>query len=304
MTSWEKDADALLSSGASHILLLSRTDSARGQIAEGIARALAPRNVAISSAGMTRGHVDPLAVRVLAELSVDIADQRSKALEEVDTSDVGAVITLAEEVRVPPALREALHLHWPLPDPAAGKGSDEERLAAYRAVRNELRRRLLRAFARDHLPVTQAIPTVTVEPAAGGDHDAIKAILAASLLPSRDIGHPNQRFVIARQNGRVLGCAGLEHYGENGLARSIAVDWTRRTSGLGSRLHERLLHEAICCGVKRLFVITATAEDFFARHGYSRVSLEKVPAEIRQSEEFRMLAPASAAAMTRPVELA
>jgi arsenate reductase len=302
MPSWETDADALHASGARHILLLSRADSARGQIAEGIARALAPRHVQISSAGVARGRVDPAATRVLAELSVDISDQRSKTLDEIDTSDVQAVITLAEGVSVPESLRGALHVHWPLPDPAAQKGSDEERLTAYRALRIELRRRLLRAFARpDHHTESAGQPTTSFEPASGGDFEAIRSLLAASLLPSRDIGQRNQRFIVARQNGRIVGCAGLELYGHDGQVRSITVDWTRRTAGLGTRLHDRLLDEAVLCGLSRLYVMTATAEDFFARHGYSRVKIDDVPAEIRASEEFRMHSPASAAAMSRAV---
>jgi amino-acid N-acetyltransferase len=244
-------------------------------------------------------------VRVLAELSVDIADQRSKTLDEVDTRDVQAVVTLSEDAAVPPGLRDALHVHWPLPDPTARGGTDEERLAAYRAVRIELRRRLLRAFARgDHHAETAGMPTTSFEPAAGGDLEAIRALLAASLLPSRDIGLKNQRFIVARQGGRVVGCAGLEIYGHDGQVRSIAVDWTRRTAGLGTRLHDRLLHEAVLCGVHKLYVITATAEDFFARHGYARVKLEEVPGRIRASEEFRMHSPASAATMSRDVPTA
>jgi arsenate reductase len=302
MSSWETEADALHASGARHILLLSRSDSARAQIAEGIARALAPAHVEISSAGMVRGSVDRFAVRVLAELSVDIADQRSKTVDEIDTTDVQAVVTLAEEASVPPSLRGVLHVHWPLPDPAAARGSEEERLAAYRAVRIEVRRRLLRAFARtDHHADAAGMPTTSFEPAAGGDFEAIRALLTASLLPSRDIGLRNQRFIVARQNGRIVGCAGLELYGHEGQVRSITVDWTRRTAGLGTRLHDRLLHEAALSGVEKLYVITATAEDFFARHGYSRVKLDAVPAEIRASEEFRMHAPASAATMSRAV---
>jgi arsenate reductase len=304
MSSWEKDADALLASGARHILLLSRSDAARGQIAEGLARALAPAHVVISSVGMTRGRVDPLAVRALAELSVDISDHRSKTLDEVDTSDVQAVITLAEEAEVPASLRHALHVHWPLPDPAARGGAEEDRLAAYRDVRVELRRRLLRVFARaDHQAQAAGAPTTSFEPAAGGDFQAIRALLAAALLPSRDLGRPNQRFIVARQSGRIVGCAGLELYGRDGQVRSITVDWTRRTAGLGTRLHERLLHEAVLCGVRKLYVITAAAEDFFARHGYARVKIDEVPAEIRASEEFRMHSPAGAAAMSRNVPL-
>ena len=81
MSSWEADADLLHSCGARHALILSEANSALGQIAEGLAQALAPRQVRISAAGATRGRVDPLAKRVLAELSVDLAEQHPKALD-------------------------------------------------------------------------------------------------------------------------------------------------------------------------------------------------------------------------------
>ena len=71
MPNWEKEADALHASGARHALILSGSSDALGQIAEGIARSLAPRQIRISSAGTSRGAVDPIVVRVLAELSVD-----------------------------------------------------------------------------------------------------------------------------------------------------------------------------------------------------------------------------------------
>jgi arsenate reductase len=302
MPTWEAEADALRASNARHILLLSHADSARGQIAAGIARALAPRQVHVSAAGVTRSRLDPLAARVLAELSVDVSDRTSRSVDELDTSDVDAVVTLSDGDEPPAGLRGKLRVHWPMQDPAAGGGSDEEQLARYRAVRNELRRRFLRTFA--HEASTASAPgrtTTTLEPASGGDYEQIRAIVAASLLPSRTVGMPNQRFILARSDGRVIGCAGLELYGTDGQVRSLAVNWTRRNAGLGTHLHERLLHEAALSGVRTLYVITATAEGFFTRHGWKRVALEQVPPEIRASEEFATLAPAAAASMTRSV---
>lgn len=302
MSTWETDADALHSCGARHALILSRSNSARGQIAEGIARALAPRQVRITSAGATRGRVDPLAVRVLAELSVNAADQHSKGLDEVDASDVQAVLVLSEEDPTPPALRGALKVHWPLPDPAEGGGREEERLARYRAVRNELRRRLMRVFAREAVaPAATAGTTTSIGPASGGDLDAIKRLLVASLLPSRDVGSQEQRFIVASENGKILGCAGLQVAGQDGQVRSMAVHWTRRNAGLGTRLHERLLFEAVLAGVRTLYVVTTTAEEFFSRHGYRRVATEAVPPALRATEEFATFVPGGGAVMSRPV---
>jgi amino-acid N-acetyltransferase len=302
MSSWEADADALHSSGARHALILSRTSSAVGQLAGGIAQALAPRQVRISSAAASRGQVDPLAKRVLAELSVGYAEEQ-EPLDEVDTSDVQAILVVSEEDPTPPALRGVLRVHWPLPDPAAAGGSGEEKLRRNRAVRNELRRRLIRVFARElAAPAATAGTTITLGPASGGDLAAVKHLLVASLLPSRDVGGANQRFIAAREGGHVIGCAGLQLAGADGLVRSMAVHWTRRNAGLGSRLHARLLLEAAMCGVRTLYVVTSTAEDFFARHGYRKVAAQAVPPELQASEEFTAFVPGGSTVMSRRVE--
>ncbi len=302
MSNWEADADVLHSCGARHALILSRTNSAVGQLADGIARALAPRQVRISSAGVTRGKVDPLAKRVLAEVSVSLADQNPKVLDEVDTSDVQAILVVSEEDPTPPGLRGVLRVHWPLPDPAVEGGTGEERLARYRAVRNELRRRLIRVFARELVAAAETRGvTTSIGPASGGDLDAIKRLLAGSLLPSRDVGGAHQRFIVASENGRLIGCAGLQVAGQDGLVRSVAVHWTRRNAGLGSRLHERLLFEAVLAGVRTLYVVTTTAEDFFAGHGFRKIAAQAVPRELQASEEFTAFVPGSGTVMSRPV---
>ena len=301
MSSWEADADLLHSCGARHALILSQTNSALGQLAEGIARALAPRQVRISSAAANRGRVDPLAKRVLAELSVNYADEHPKALDEVDTSDVQAILVVSEEDPTPPGLRGVLRVHWPLPDPAAEGGTGEEMLARYRAVRNELRRRLIRVFAREVATAATGGTTTSIGPASGGDLDAIKQLLVGSLLPSRDVGGAHQRFIMASESGRLIGCAGLQVAGQDGLVRSMAVHWTRRNAGLGSRLHERLLLEAAMAGVRTLYVVTSTAEDFFDGHGFRRIAAHAVPPELQASEEFTAFVPGGSTVMSRPV---
>jgi amino-acid N-acetyltransferase len=302
MSTWEADADLLHSCGARHALILSQTGSALGQLAEGLARALAPRQVQISSAGPGRGRLDPLARRVLAELSVDVIEEHPMALDEVDTSDVQAILVVSEQDPTPPALRDVLRVHWPLPDPAAAGGTEEEKLARYRAVRNELRRRLIRVFARELVAATETEgATSSIGPASGGDLDAIKRLLVGSLLPSRDVGRAHQRFIVAAENGRLIGCAGLQLAGQDGLVRSMAVHWTRRNAGLGSRLHQRLLFEAVLTGVRTLYVVTSTAEDFFAGHGFRKVAATAVPPALQASEEFTAFVPGGSTVMSRAV---
>ena len=302
MSSWEADADLLHSCGARHALILAADGSPLAELGEGIARALAPRQVRISVATPSGGAVDPLARRALAELSVVFADQRRPALREFEASGVQAVLVLAEEDPAPAALPGVLRVRWPLPNPTAGGGTDEEKLGRLRAVRNELRRRLIRVFARELAPHPAAAGTTTsIGPASGGDFDAIKRLLQGSLLPSRDVGEGRQRFIVASEAGRIIGCAGLQVAGEDGLVRSMAVHWTRRNAGLGSRLHQRLLLEAVLAGVKTLWVVTTTAEDFFVRHGFAKVEAAAVPAALQASEEFTAFVPGGSAVMSRPV---
>jgi arsenate reductase len=117
------------------ILFLCVANSARSQMAEGLARAMAPPGYRFLSAGSQPGELNPLAVRALAEEGIDISHHRAKGLDDAPLAEADVVVTLcAEEVCpvVPGAVRR---LHWPLPDPALD-------LAAFRRVRDELRRLL------------------------------------------------------------------------------------------------------------------------------------------------------------------
>ena len=100
------------------LLFLCVANSARSQMAEGIARQLAGDRLPIQSAGSAPSRVNPLAVRALAEIGIDASGQRSKSVDEIDRSTVDTVITLCAEEVCPVYLGSARRLHWPLPDPA------------------------------------------------------------------------------------------------------------------------------------------------------------------------------------------
>jgi arsenate reductase len=131
-----------------HVLFLCVANSARSQIAEGIARKLAPEGVTVHSAGSQPGRLNPLAVRVMAEIGIDLSGHLSKGLGAVPIDAITTVITLCAEEVCPAFPRAVEKLHWPLPDPAAVAGDDEARLAAFRAVRDELKRRLLALWSK------------------------------------------------------------------------------------------------------------------------------------------------------------
>jgi arsenate reductase len=129
------------------ILFLCIANSARSQIAEGIARSLAPVGTAVWSAGSRPTSVRPEAIEVLREIGIDVSHHRSKAVAEIPAAEVDTVITLCSEQECPVFLGKATRLHWGLPDPATVTGSQEERLNAFRRTRDELRRRIAALLA-------------------------------------------------------------------------------------------------------------------------------------------------------------
>lgn len=129
------------------VLFLCVANSARSQMAEGIARLLAPVGTKLWSAGSRPTSVRPEAIAVLREIGIDISGQRAKAVAEIPAAEVDTVITLCGEEECPLFLGKATRLHWGLPDPAAVDGSEAERLDAFRKVRDELRRRISEFFA-------------------------------------------------------------------------------------------------------------------------------------------------------------
>ena len=134
---------------AASILFLCVANSARSQLAEALARHLAPPGVAIYSAGSEPSIINPLAVRVLAEVGVDASGQFSKGLDAIPLGEIDLVVTLCAEEVCPLFPSPVRKLHWPLQDPAKATGTDEERLAAFRAVRDELSARLVTLLRAD-----------------------------------------------------------------------------------------------------------------------------------------------------------
>ena len=124
------------------VLFLCWRNSARSQIAEGFGRALAPPGTEVWSSGTMPAEVQPAAIDVMREAGIDIADQRSKGLDDVPWREVDTVVTLCGEANegCPVLASEVRRVHWPLPDPAASPES--ERLRAFREARDEIKWRV------------------------------------------------------------------------------------------------------------------------------------------------------------------
>jgi len=125
------------------ILILSTGNSCRSHIGEGFLRAALGDLANVQSAGSKpAGYVHPLAIKVMAEVGIDISAHRSKPLTEFLTQPVTTVITVCGHVdQACPIFPGQLNRHhWPFFDPARATGSEEEILKCFRGVRDEMRR--------------------------------------------------------------------------------------------------------------------------------------------------------------------
>lgn len=125
------------------VLFLCVANSARSQMAEGLARKLFGDRVRVQSAGSRPSTVNPYAVEVMREVGVDLSTHASKSVDGIDPASVDTVITLCAEEVCPVFFGRATRLHWPLPDPASPEALPREvMLQRFRAARDELSRRL------------------------------------------------------------------------------------------------------------------------------------------------------------------
>ena len=132
------------------VLILCTANSARSQMAEGLLRHLSGGRVNVRSAGVKPSSVNPLAIRAMDQIGVDIRHQRSQHVNDFLQQPFDTVITVCDRAAetCPQFPGHVQRLHWSLPDPAAGQGDEMQRLAAFARVRDELQRRL-RAWLAD-----------------------------------------------------------------------------------------------------------------------------------------------------------
>ena len=144
--------------------------------------------------------------------------------------------------------------------------------------------------------------TLRAEPARPHDLRGALDLLGRSALTEQDVAQGwGHYFVVREDDGRVVGVAGLEVHGEDGLLRSVAVDDDYRRQGLGASLVEAAMERATRLALRAVYLLTTDARDYFARHGFADCPRDAAPAGIRESWEFRSGCPSTAALMMRPV---
>ncbi|MEI6105549.1 MAG: arsenate reductase ArsC [Opitutae bacterium] len=127
------------------VLILCTGNSCRSHLAEGLLRSMAADLFTVHSAGSKpAGYVHPLAIRVMQEIGLDISGHRSKSMTEFMAAPIETVITVCGKAdqACPIFPGQVNRHHWPFDDPAHATGTEEERLAVFRRVRNEIRRTL------------------------------------------------------------------------------------------------------------------------------------------------------------------
>lgn len=123
------------------VLILCTGNSARSQMAEGLLRHDAGDKFEVASAGTTPGYVRPEAIQVMQELGIDISRHRSKSVDEFAGEKFDYVLTVCDHAKesCPIYPGHTNRLHHSFQDPAAVEGSEEQRLDAFRRVRDEIR---------------------------------------------------------------------------------------------------------------------------------------------------------------------
>lgn len=134
-------------------------------------------------------------------------------------------------------------------------------------------------------------------PARPGDWPEIAALLQAAGLPQAGAIEHLDQFIVARRAEVLIGVAGLEAYGDEGLLRSVVVAARERGSGLGRRLVADVIAAARERGLRGLTLLTETAPEFFPRLGFVPIARQAVPEVLRASAEFQGACPDSAVAL-------
>jgi amino-acid N-acetyltransferase len=141
------------------------------------------------------------------------------------------------------------------------------------------------------------LPELRIREAEPADAEAILALLSEARLPLAGIPGDAALLVVACSGRQVVGVAGLELHGGDGLLRSVAVAPAFRGIGLAAKLCCEIESRAGNLGARRMYLLTETAEKFFVRRGYRELDRLEAPPAIAASAEFAAVCPASAALM-------
>jgi amino-acid N-acetyltransferase len=136
-----------------------------------------------------------------------------------------------------------------------------------------------------------------IRPAEVGELPDVLRLLAESKLPVEGVAEHLDGFLVGEEAGNVVGVIGCERYGDVGLLRSLAVTRSARGRQWGRRLLESLMAQTRQEDLRALYLLTETAEGFFARFGFQTVPRDSLDPRLQASRELQGVCPESAVAM-------
>ena len=139
---------------------------------------------------------------------------------------------------------------------------------------------------------------IEIRGATDADRDGVEALLRACDLPPDGLDEQfGDAYAVAEEDGRIVGAAGMEVYGQSGLLRSVAVHPELRERGVAERLVRERLAWAERRGLRGIYLLTTSAAAWFPRLGFVPVERDAVPAEVRASLQFAAICPSTATVM-------
>jgi amino-acid N-acetyltransferase len=134
------------------------------------------------------------------------------------------------------------------------------------------------------------------------DLEKIQHLLESASLPTPGVSEHLEHFLVAESGGTIVGAIGLEVYEDTALLRSAVIVTEEQRKGIGSFLYDHNLVQARGLGVKRLLLLTNTAEKYFERKGFRRIDQKSVTGPVTTSVEFTGACPSHAACMELKLE--
>jgi amino-acid N-acetyltransferase len=145
--------------------------------------------------------------------------------------------------------------------------------------------------------MTSPAPAIRVRTATARDWESIERLLTDRRLPTGGARDHVLGFVVATRGPELLGCAGVERYGDVALLRSVAVTGDLGGRGIGTELVRVMVERARNVGLRELYLLTTTAAAYFPRFGFEAIARDALPPSLAASEELRGACPATAVAM-------
>lgn len=143
---------------------------------------------------------------------------------------------------------------------------------------------------------------VRIRRATTQDASRLCALLKEAQLPFDDVGEHVGNFIVAEIDNAIVGTVGLQIYAKIALLRSLVVVPSHRNKGVGRILYDRIVAYARLQGVKKLYLLTTTAEMIFRRLGFVDVDRDELPPEIRKTDEVMKLCPETAVCMAKEID--